>query len=417
MTQPTSVLLPGHDVPLGRYTTVRRLLPQRPRRMVGAWCFVDQFGPDDVADRPGMQIAPHPHTGLQTVTWLVHGEILHRDSLGSLQSIRPGQLNLMTSGNGIAHSEESPPDHPPVMQGLQLWIALPEDARHGEARFEHHPTLPRAEIGGLTVTVVVGSLGGATSPARVHSPLVGAELVADDATTADIPLDESFEYAILAVDGAATVGGEELKPGGLLYLGDRHPTITVDAAGPARLFLIGGEPFADPLVMWWNFVARTDEEIRQARADWMAERRFGEVRGFAGDRLPAPELPTTRMKSRDRHGNLVQDARRRDGADRRVLARTDPARPAPAARPDARPGFVPPRLRHGHPPVAQGPAGAARREDRGADRGTLGAQSDRPHPGIPAGDRAARRRDRGGARVPLRRPAGPSRSVAGGVAG
>jgi quercetin 2,3-dioxygenase len=305
MTQPTSVLLPGHDVPLGRYTTVRRLLPQRPRRMVGAWCFVDQFGPDDVAGRPGMQIAPHPHTGLQTVTWLVHGEILHRDSLGSLQSIRPGQLNLMTSGNGIAHSEESPPDHPPVMQGLQLWIALPGDARHGEARFEHHATLPRAEIGGLTVTVVVGSLGGAASPARIHSPLVGAELFADDATTAEIPMDEGFEYAILAIDGAAAVNGEELKPGGLLYLGDRHTRITVDVAGPARLFLIGGEPFADPLVMWWNFVARSDEEIRQARADWMAERRFGEVRGFAGDRLPAPELPTTHMKSRDRHGNLV----------------------------------------------------------------------------------------------------------------
>lgn len=108
--QPDSLLLPGHDVPLGRYTTVRRLLPQRARRMVGAWCFVDQFGPDDVAGRPGMQVPPHPHTGLQTVTWLVEGEILHRDSLGNRQPVRPGQLNLMTSGHGIAHSEESPPE-------------------------------------------------------------------------------------------------------------------------------------------------------------------------------------------------------------------------------------------------------------------------------------------------------------------
>jgi redox-sensitive bicupin YhaK (pirin superfamily) len=303
--QPTSVLLPGHDVPLGRYTTVRRLLPQRPRRMVGAWCFVDVFGPDDVADRPGMQIGPHPHTGLQTVTWLVQGEVLHRDSLGSLQSIRPGQLNLMTSGNGIAHSEESPPDHPPVMQGVQLWIALPDGARHGEARFEHHPSLPRAEIGGLTATVVVGALGGATSPARVHSPLVGAELLTDSRTRAAIALDPGFEYAALALDGAARVNGEPLAPGALLYLGEARDSLAVETDGPARLFLIGGEPFEDPLVMWWNFVARSDEEIRRAREDWMAERRFGEVRGYAGDRLPAPALPTTRMKSRDRHGNLV----------------------------------------------------------------------------------------------------------------
>jgi quercetin 2,3-dioxygenase len=303
--QPTSVLLPGHDVPLGRYTTVRRLLPQRPRRMVGAWCFVDAFGPDDVADRPGMQIGPHPHTGLQTVTWLVQGEVLHRDSLGSLQSIRPGQLNLMTSGRGIAHSEESPPDRPPVMQGVQLWIALPEDARNGEARFEHHPSMPSFTDGGLTATVVVGTLGGATSPARMHSPLVGAELLTESPTRAAIPVDPGFEYAVLALDGAARVNGEPLEPGALLYLGDAHAETAIETDGPARLFLIGGEPFDDPLVMWWNFVARTDEEIRQARADWMAERRFGEVRGYPGDRLPAPTLPTTRLKSRDRHGNLV----------------------------------------------------------------------------------------------------------------
>src|SRR5947209_6590749 len=140
--EPESVLLPGHDVPLGRYTTVRRLLPHRERRMVGAWCFVDHFGPDDVTGRPGMQIPPHPHTGLQTVTWLVEGEIEHRDSLGSAQRVTPAQLNLMTAGHGIAHSEQSPPDHPAGIHGLQLWIALPDGARDGPARFEHHPGLP-----------------------------------------------------------------------------------------------------------------------------------------------------------------------------------------------------------------------------------------------------------------------------------
>src|ERR687897_3072291 len=139
--QPTSVLLPGHDVPLGRYTTVRRLLPQRPRRMVGAWCFVDVFGPDDVADRPGMQIGPHPHTGLQTVTWLVQGEVLHRDSLGSEQPIRPGQLNLMTAGHGVSHAEESPAGPPTHQHGIQLWVAQPEATRHGPAAFEHHAEL------------------------------------------------------------------------------------------------------------------------------------------------------------------------------------------------------------------------------------------------------------------------------------
>jgi len=149
--EPESVLLPGHDVPLGRYTTVRRLLPQRPRRMVGAWCFVDHFGPDDVGGRPGMQVPPHPHTGLQTVTWLVDGEILHRDSLGNEQTIVPGQLNLMTSGHGIAHSEQSPSTHPPLMHGLQLWVALPDRARSGEAAFEHHPGLPSIRVGDASV--------------------------------------------------------------------------------------------------------------------------------------------------------------------------------------------------------------------------------------------------------------------------
>ncbi|MBO0867472.1 MAG: pirin family protein, partial [Micromonosporaceae bacterium] len=174
--QPGSVLLPGHDVPLGRYTTVRRLLPQRELRTVGAWCFADHFGPADVASRPGMQVPPHPHTGLQTVTWLVEGEILHRDSLGNVQTIVPGQLNLMTSGRGIAHAETSPARRPPVMHGLQLWVALPDAARHGEPRFEHHADLPSVTSSTVDVTVVVGEFDGVRSPARVPAPLLGAQL-------------------------------------------------------------------------------------------------------------------------------------------------------------------------------------------------------------------------------------------------
>jgi quercetin 2,3-dioxygenase len=306
--EPPSVLLPGHDVPLGRYTTVRRLLPQRPRRMVGAWCFVDQFGPDDVVGRPGMQVPPHPHTGLQTVTWLVAGEVLHRDSLGSLASIRPGEVNVMTAGHGIAHSEESPAAHPPVMHGLQLWIAMPEEARHGAPRFEQHADLPVVEVDGLGVTVVVGALealSAARSPAVVHTPLLGAELVVPAGAAGRLPLSRGFEHAALVLDGAARVEDTTLTPGSLLYLGTGRAELNVHSGSGARLFLLGGQPFAEPLVMWWNFVARTHEEILEAREDWMAGRRFGTVTGYAGQPLPAPAMPTTRLKTRDRNGQTV----------------------------------------------------------------------------------------------------------------
>lgn len=306
VAEPENVLLPGHDVPLGRYTTVRRLLPQRPRRMVGAWCFVDQFGPDDVSGKPGMQVPPHPHTGLQTVTWLVEGEILHRDSLGSEQPIVPGQLNLMTSGHGIAHSEQSPPDHPPGMHGLQLWVALPERARHDEPRFEHHATLPELRHGDATVTLVVGQLGSRESPARVHTPLLGAEVLFAGPGRASLPVDPHFEYAVLVLSGVAHLAEAALSPGMLMYLGRGRSTLAFDVPAPARLFVLGGEPFEEPLVMWWNFVARTHEEVVRAREDWMAGRRFGAVVDCLHEPLPAPPMPTVRLLARDRHGRTVR---------------------------------------------------------------------------------------------------------------
>ncbi|MBF9131938.1 pirin family protein [Plantactinospora sp. S1510] len=306
VAEPTNVLLPGHDVPLGRYTTVRRLLPQRQLRTVGAWCFVDHFGPDDVANRPGMGIGPHPHTGLQTVTWLVHGEIRHLDSLGNDQLIRPGQLNVMTSGHGIAHSEYSPVDHPPTLHGLQLWVALPDAARADPPGFAHHPDLPVLSESNLSVTVLVGEFGGVRSPAVVHSPLLGAQLWLPDGGTARLPLTGAFEHGVLVMSGAAEVADVALTPGSLLYLGPGRRELTVRAAGPTRLMLLGGEPFDSALVMWWNFVGRSHEEIAEARADWMAGGpRFGRVRGDDADPLPAPEMPTTRLKSRDRHGRTV----------------------------------------------------------------------------------------------------------------
>jgi redox-sensitive bicupin YhaK (pirin superfamily) len=302
-----NVLLPGHDVPLGRYTTVRRLLPHRERRMIGAWCFVDHFGPDDVGGRPGMQVPPHPHCGLQTVTWLVEGVIEHRDSLGSHQLITPGGLNLMTSGHGIAHSEHTPPDHPDGMHGLQLWIALPEDARHGPARFEHHADLPSRQDGDVTITVVIGQLGELRSRAGRHTPLVGAELAYRAATSHTLDLDPAFEHGVLVMSGEATVDGTPLAPGSLLYAGGGRDTLDLTVTGPARLFLLGGEPFDEPLVMWWNFVGRTHDDIARARAQWMTgepygSERFGIVDGCGADPLPAPDLPSVRLKARDRHG-------------------------------------------------------------------------------------------------------------------
>ncbi|HEU5108829.1 MAG TPA: pirin family protein [Micromonosporaceae bacterium] len=270
-------------------------------RSVGAWCFVDDYGPADPVESP-MRVPPHPHTGLQTVSWLVDGEILHRDSLGSLQTIVPGQVNLMTAGRGIAHSEESPSPHPPLMHGLQLWIALPEHARHGEPRFDHVPAVPVVDDGGVHTTVVVGEVGGARSPVPTYSPLVGAELSLAAGGSVAVPLDPGFEYGVLAMTGAAAVDGAPLAPGSLLYLGQGRTGARLDSADGALLFLLGGEPFDEPLVMWWNFVGRSHDEIARARADWAAGRRFGEVAGYAGDALPAPAMPTTRLRSRDRHG-------------------------------------------------------------------------------------------------------------------
>jgi len=301
--KPVADLIPARDVPLGRYTTVQRFLPHRDRRMAGAWCFLDRYGPQSVIALPGMRVPPHPHTGLQTVSWLLAGEILHRDSLGNTQPIVPGQLNLMTSGHGIAHSEESPREHPPTLHGLQLWIALPEEARHGPARFEHHGDLPVVTADRVRATVVVGELDGARSPAVVHSPLVGADVALDAGADTRLPLRPDFEYAVVMVAGRAGVAGDELGVESLLYLGTGRTELRLTAEAPARLFLLGGEPFAEKLVMWWNFVGRSHEDVAAARDDWAAGRRFGVVRGYDGDPLPAPPLPATRLKARGRAGD------------------------------------------------------------------------------------------------------------------
>jgi quercetin 2,3-dioxygenase len=274
--------------------TVRRLLPLRTRRSVGAWCFVDHYGPMSVDGVAGMQVPPHPHIGLQTVTWLFAGNVLHRDSLGSEQMIRPGQLNLMTSGRGIAHAEESPAEHDPELHGVQLWVALPDADRQVDPAFEHHGELPGTRTAGFAVTVFMGEFAGQRSPATAFSDIVGAELTASTGARGTFSLDTAHEHVIFVVDGAAEVAGTELRPGHLLYLNTGRERVEI-ATGGARLLILGGVPLGEPLLMWWNFVARTPQEIEAATADWRAGR-FGGVGGYRGDPLPAPPLNAARLR-------------------------------------------------------------------------------------------------------------------------
>ncbi|MFI5956725.1 pirin family protein [Cryptosporangium sp. NPDC051539] len=293
-TAPVRELLIGRDVVLGgpRGMTVTRTLPHKHRRMVGAWCFVDHYGPESAT----MRVPPHPHTGLQTVSWLLRGEVLHRDSLGSEQLIRPGQLNLMTAGAGISHSEESPPDLTRILHGVQLWVALPDGDRATAPAFAHHDDLPVVHRDGLSATVVMGTLEGVTSPARMHTPIVGAEVRIGGSGT--LALRPDFEYAVLAFEDGPVVDGEPVPAGALSYLGAGRTELALHGTG--RVFLLGGEPFEEQIVMWWNFVGRTHDDIVAARTDWEAHTGFGTVEGFDGPPLHAPELPTTALKARGR---------------------------------------------------------------------------------------------------------------------
>ena len=272
---------------------VRRALPRRERRTVGAWCFADHMGPAPVTETSGLDIGPHPHTGLQTVTWLLAGEVLHRDSLGTEQLIRAGQLNLMTAGHGVAHSEEATGAYRGQVHGVQLWIAQPERTRHGDAGFEHHPELPVAELYNAVATVLVGGFAGAISPARHDTPLVGVDGALRPGRSA-WPLEPGFEYALVVLDGQARVQDLPVRPGQLAYLGRGRDRLELAADGPARVLLLGGEPFEEPILMWWNFVARTREEIVAAATAWRAEDpRFGRVASPLA-RLRLPPLPWPR---------------------------------------------------------------------------------------------------------------------------
>lgn len=293
-TEPVHQVFAGREVMLGS-TAVRRLLPNLGRRLVGPWCFVDHYGPQDIAAAPGMQVPPHPHMGLQTVSWLLEGEVHHRDSIGSDQLIRPGQLGLMTSGHGIAHAEQSPPVHPASLHGVQLWVALPASAREVAPAWAHHPDLPRFTDAGASTTVIMGSVAGASSPGQAYSPIVGADVTLAAGADALLPLEPDFEHAVLVTAGSLEADGVPLAPGSMLYLGVARRDLRLHSAAGARALLLGGEPFGERIVMWWNFVARSGEEITEARQQWMDGSRFGTVTG-GGDPLAAPPVPVGRLK-------------------------------------------------------------------------------------------------------------------------
>lgn len=294
-------VLTARDVPLGgpRAMTVRRTLPQRGRTLIGAWCFIDHYGPDDVASTGGMDVAPHPHIGLQTVSWLFSGEIEHRDSLGSHAFVRPGELNLMTGGHGISHTEVSTPATT-VLHGVQLWVALPGEHRRAGRDFRHHAPGP-VHLDGAVIRVFLGSLAGDTSPVPAFTPLLGAEIVLEPGATTAFGTDTAFEHGLLVDQGSIRVDGTLLGPAELGYLapGRSVMTLTNETDTPARAVLVGGTPFEEQIVMWWNFVGRSHEDIVEARQDWEAgSDRFGRVDGYPGDRIPAPALPNATLAPR-----------------------------------------------------------------------------------------------------------------------
>jgi hypothetical protein len=256
---------------------VRRALPQRARRTVGAWCFVDHMGPAAVTEDRGVDVAPHPHLGLQTVTWLLEGEVVHRDSLGNEQVIRPGELNLMTAGRGIAHSEEHTGHYRGDVHGVQLWVAQPSATRDGTSAFEHHADLPRVELPGAVATVLVGDLEGAASTARRDTDHVGFDLALEGGESV-VPLRTHHEHALIVTAGDAVVDGTPVVPGQLAYLGTGRDELAVTGDRGTRVLLIGGVPFDENVVMWWNVVARTRDEITDAWRSWQdADERFPAV--------------------------------------------------------------------------------------------------------------------------------------------
>jgi hypothetical protein len=275
-----------HD--LGQFE-VRRVLPAKTRSMVGPFIFVDQFGPAQLDLASGMDVRPHPHINLATVTWLFEGAIDHRDSIGSFATIRPGQVNLMTAGKGIVHSERSPEAERkagPKLYGMQTWLALPDGREEIDPAFEAVTDLPVIEDGHAKAIVIMGELWGERAPTTTHADTIYAEIMLEPGGM--IPLEEDAdERAVMLVGGEASVDGHALT---LYQLAVLQPgrEMTLESRSGARVMLMGGEAFTTKRHAWWNFVSSSRERINQAKDDWR-EGRFGTVPGEDGEFIPLPD--------------------------------------------------------------------------------------------------------------------------------
>lgn len=275
---------PGRPTPLGPLT-VWRALPARGRRLIGPWCFLDRYGPLSFTHAKPMDVAPHPHIGIQTVSWLLEGEVIHHDTLGCEGLVRPGGVNVMTAGRGIAHAEETPKGNSGRLNGVQLWVALPEMHRHVTPAFQHVPEVPQLDARDAIVRQFLGG----DSPAATFSDIVGIDVAVHAGASWNFPLTATREHGLFVFSGDATLEGQPLDVNTLYYLEPGRTELSVKSRDGAHLLLLGGTPFGEPVLMWWNFVARTPEEIAAARADW-EDGRFGEVTAYRGPRMHAPPL-------------------------------------------------------------------------------------------------------------------------------
>ncbi|WP_151797526.1 pirin family protein [Acinetobacter bereziniae] len=282
---------PIRSAEIGRGTVIKRALPSRQKRMIGAWCFLDHAGPVTFPQGDGLDVGPHPHIGLQTFTWMIEGTMMHTDSIGSKQLIRPKQVNLMTAGYGISHTEVAP-DTETRMHAAQLWIALPDDKINMAPQFDHYPVLPVVEKDNIEFTVLVGEFMDTVSPVQVHTELLGIDFFAKQQTKTRIPLNPKFEYGFMALEGDAIVNGHDLNSDNMVVLEPGISQIEVELPKGSRLLLIGGEPFESPILLWWNLVGRTQEELKTATEQWInQDARFGTIPDYDGPRLEAPAFP------------------------------------------------------------------------------------------------------------------------------
>ena len=275
---------------------IARLIPHRTIKTIGAWCFLDYFGPTNQEE--AMNVAPHPHTGLQTVSWLFSGEVEHKDSIGNAARISPGQLNLMTAGIGIAHSEFSL-NRETDLHGLQFWIVLPNEFRNMLPEFSHHDDLPIFDLENFRIQVIFGDFLNHRSTAIIYSQIIGAEILAQQSGISSLPLNPEFEYGILSVTSGITVNGSSIPNGYLHYIPTGATAVEIEAAAGARCVIIGGVPFDEEIIMWWNFIGRSHEEIVEMRSAWQNDSsRFGKMDSLPGEPIPAPQMPNLRLVSR-----------------------------------------------------------------------------------------------------------------------